>query len=105
AAADRLATILQFTTIIGLVEALFYLPSLLPLLVRHMQAADAASMALPPIWFAALYSWLLGLEHAALAAEARVGVLALLIAVATVLPMYLLSAGVMARRALESASQ
>jgi hypothetical protein len=100
--ADRLATALQLMAVVGLLEVLLYLPAVLPALVEHMRAGDAVAAWLPPVWFAALYSWMVVPESAVLFALAALGVAALMSVGIVVVPVYLVPAGLMARRALES---
>jgi hypothetical protein len=99
--ADRLATLVQFGAIVCLIEVFFYAPTVIPLLVRRMLAGDNVQW-LAPAWFTALYSLIVGSPRAVLVAQALTAVGALAGAIAIVLPLYLLPARIMARRALES---
>jgi hypothetical protein len=103
--ADRLATVLQLVAVIAMVEIFFYLPSVIPLLVRRMLEGGDAVRWMPATWFVALYSWIAGSPREVLADQAARGVLFLLGAAALVVPIYTLAAPVMARRALESQSR
>ena len=99
---ERLATVLQLATVAALAEVFFFIPSVLPALVNRMIDGDASAMALPPVWFAALYSWLVGTPHAALALPAALAPFAWAAAMGLVIPVYLLPAAVLARRTLET---
>lgn len=100
--ADRLASLLQFASVVALVEVFFYLPTVLPFLVQRMLIGGPAAVWLPPAWMTALYSVGVGTARSMLPVEARLALLALLVAAAAVYPAYLLPARLMARRALES---
>lgn len=99
---DRLATGLQLVTIVALVEVFFYLPSLLPTMVRLMSEGSAMALWLPSTWFGAIYNGLAGPRHPVYLGEAALGVVAMAGALLVVVPLYLLPARLMARRALES---
>lgn len=53
--ADRLALLLQFVTIVLLVETFLFLPSVLPNIIKAMQQGQATYAWAPPVWFTALY--------------------------------------------------
>jgi hypothetical protein len=57
-AADRLALILQFVTVVMLVETFLFLPSVLPNIIKAMQQGQASYGWAPPVWFAALFLWM-----------------------------------------------
>ena len=99
---ERLATLLQLITITALAEIFFFIPSVLPALVTRMIDGDPLARALPPVWFAALYSWLVGTPHAALASAAWMAPLAVATAIAVVVPLYLVPAAMLARRTVET---
>ncbi len=99
---ERLATLLQLITITALAEVFFFIPSVLPALITRMIDGDLLARALPPVWFAALYSWLVGTPHAALASAAWLAPLAFAAAIAVVVPVYLMPAAVLARRTVET---
>jgi hypothetical protein len=105
AIADRLALLLQFVTVLALVEIFFYLPLVLPMLVRRTVAVDPSWTDVPAVWFAAQYTAMVGFAPAAVSAHAFVAIQALGLALAIVVPVYLLPAPLMARRALESQSR
>jgi hypothetical protein len=99
---ERFATVLQLVIVAALAEVFFFLPSVLPALVNRMIDGDPVAMTLPPVWFAALYSWLVGTSHAALATPAALAPLAFAGGIGLAIPVYLLPAAVLARRTLET---
>jgi hypothetical protein len=56
--ADRLALVLQFVTIVMLVETFLFLPSVLPNIIKAMQQGQASYAWAPPVWFTALFLWI-----------------------------------------------
>jgi hypothetical protein len=56
--ADRLALVLQFVTIVLLVETFLFLPSVLPNIIKAMQQGQASYGWAPPVWFTALFMWM-----------------------------------------------
>ena len=56
--ADRLALVLQFVTIVMLVETFLFLPSVLPNIIKAMQQDQTAYAWAPPVWFTALFLWI-----------------------------------------------
>jgi hypothetical protein len=56
--ADRLALVLQFVTIVLLVETFLFLPSVMPNIVRAMQHDQTSYAWAPPVWFTALFLWM-----------------------------------------------
>jgi hypothetical protein len=103
--ADRLATVLQLVAIVALIEVFFYLPSVIPLLVRRMLEGGEAALWMPPAWFAAMYTVIVGTSREALSWQALLGAAVLVGGCSAVVPIYLLPARIMARRALESQSR
>jgi hypothetical protein len=102
--ANRLALVLQFATIVLLVETFLFLPSVLPNIIKAMQQGQASYGFAPPVWFTALYVWmaegggfLAGHVFTAVAATAAVTVLALIVSLAP--------AGWVGRRVLEVRSR
>ena len=55
--ASRLSIVLQFVTVVVLIDMLLFLPYVVLTIVRTLQAAGTGSLV-PPVWFAALYFWL-----------------------------------------------
>jgi len=99
---ERLATLLQLVTIFGLAEVFFFIPGLIPTLVDRLATGDRAVLLIPSMPFAALYAWLVGLDYPSLTFGALLAPLLLFASVAIVVPVYLGSARLLARRALES---
>jgi hypothetical protein len=99
-ASERLATSLQLAVVAAIVATFFFLPGILQTLVRHMLTSGTTSMMLPPVWFAALYTALVGSDNPVFANEALRGVVAFLCAAAVVVPAYLWPAALVARRTL-----
>ncbi len=99
---ERLATLLQLVTIAGLAEVFFFINGVIPALVERLAAGDRSALLIPSMPFAALYAWLVGLDYPALGFAALAAPLLLLAAVAIVVPLYLCSARLLARRALEA---
>ena len=56
--ADRLALVLQFVTIVLLVETFLFLPSVLPNIIKAMLQDHASYAWAPPVWFTALFLWM-----------------------------------------------
>jgi hypothetical protein len=102
AVTDRFATGLQLVTVVAIVEVFFYLPSILPVLVRLMMTGDTVAMWTPSTWFGALYGGLAGPRHAVFLGEASLGLVVLASTLTAIVPLYLLPSRLMARRALES---
>ena len=99
---DRLATLLQLVTIAGLAEVFFFIPGVIPALVDRLAVGDRAVLLIPPMPFAALYAWLVGLNYPSLLFGALLAPISLIASFAIVIPIYLCPAGLLARRALES---
>lgn len=99
---ERLATLLQLVTIFGLAEVFFFIPGVIPALVDRLAAGDRAALLLPSVPFAALYARLVGLHYPSLTFGALLAPLLLIASIAIVVPVYLCSARLFARRALES---
>ena len=57
--ADRLALVLQFVTIVMLVETFLFLPAVLPDIIKARCRRDAPrTHGSPPVWFTALFMWM-----------------------------------------------
>jgi hypothetical protein len=109
-----LGAALQLVTVVLMFETLFFLPGILDALVSRMMQGDATVALLPPVWFAALHAWFAGLAAAAdspaalaplLGDAALRGLLAFTVASAIVVPVYLVPARWLGRRALEKRSR
>ena len=106
--ADRLALVLQFVTIVMLVETFLFLPAVLPDIIKAVQEGRASYAWIPPVWFTALFMWMaegssfLG-GHIAKALSVTAGVTALAVFVSLV-PAAWLGRRVLEVRTLERAS-
>ncbi len=99
--ATRLAVVLQVVTFVLLVEVFFFLPAVLPTLMRGLQQGGTSYSLLPPIWFAALFARIA--EGRVVApGVAELSVTATLVAAIAAVLVTLVPAAWMARRALES---
>jgi hypothetical protein len=100
-----IGALLQIVTIVSMFEAFFFLPGILGSLATGVMSGDPAIAMFPPVWFAALHTWVVGhanqmLERAMLTGLAWFGVATLIIA-----PLYLVPARWLGRRALEKRSR
>ncbi|HEU5254872.1 MAG TPA: hypothetical protein VFU28_02715 [Vicinamibacterales bacterium] len=99
---ERLATAMQLLTIAALAEVFFFIPGVIPALVERLAAGDRTALLIPSVPFAALYAWLVGLRYPFLSVEALAAPLLLVLSAAIVIPTYLCSARLFARRALDA---
>lgn len=99
---ERLATILQIATIVGLAETFLFLPSVLPALVADMIQGGTRHAWLPPVWFGALYAVIAEGGRPHFAWLAQTGLAATFGATALALTVSLAPATLMGRRALET---
>jgi hypothetical protein len=99
-AGNWVAIALQLVAIISLVEVFFFLPAVLDYLVRAMLQGGEV-VFLPPVWFAALFSWIGGDLRPSLIALAQLALTLAAASAAVVAPLYLLSASRVARRVME----
>lgn len=97
-----LGVALQLVTVILLFEAFFFLPGVLGTLVKAVLNGDPAALAFPPVWFASMHASIAGSSHNVIADAARLGVLAFAAAALLTVPIYLLPARWVGRRALET---
>jgi hypothetical protein len=102
--AQRFAAGLQFLTVVGIVEIFFFLPGVLPALVKRVLAGEPGASALPPVWFAALDSLIVGSHQPVLVANARMAIGAFMASIVLVVGVYLVPARIVGRRALEESS-
>jgi len=100
-----LGAALQLVTVVLLVEVFFFLPGVLGTLVKAMLAGDPRAAAFPPVWFAAIHNWIGGSANPIIASGARVGAISFAMAAVVTVPVYLLPAAFLARRALERRSR
>jgi hypothetical protein len=100
-----LGALLQLLSVVLLVEVFFFLPGVLSTAVSRVTRGDPTLLSLPPVWFAALHAWLVGSANAMLEAAMIRGLIATAIAGFIVVPIYLLPARWLGRRALEKKSR
>ena len=98
--AARLAVAMQIVTFVLLVQVFFFLPGLLPGLLKDVLAGGTAYARLPPMWFAGLFLWLADGRTVAPGLVPS-AVLALLVSAAAAAAVTILPAGLMRRRDLE----
>lgn len=99
---DRLSFVLQLLTVAALVEVVFYMPALQPVLSQQVTSGQAAFATAPPAWFIALYTWMAGTSASPVRAMALQGVLITAGAAAMAIVLALAAARTLARRALEA---
>jgi hypothetical protein len=97
-----LGAALQLTTVVAMFEVFFFLPGIIGSLVKQVLAGDASMLMLPPLWFAAMHAWLSSAADGLLTLAAARGFLAFFVISLAVVPIYLLPARWLGRRALES---
>jgi hypothetical protein len=100
-----LGALLQLFSVVLLVEVLFFLPGVLGTAVSRVTRGDPTLLSLPPVWFAAMHAWLVGTANRQLEEAMIRGLVATAIAVAAVVPIYLLPARWLGKRALEKKSR
>jgi hypothetical protein len=83
----------------------FFLPGVLGTLAKAMLSGDATAAAFPPVWFASVHNWIGGSSRAVIESAASRALLASALAAAITVPMYLVPARWLARRALERRSR
>jgi hypothetical protein len=102
--ANKAALLLQFVTIVLLVETFLFLPYVVLKLVQVIQGADGSSSMLPPLWFASLYFWIAD-GREAFARQAMVAAVATAAAAFVAVLVSLGPAAWMGRRALHIRSR
>ncbi|HUE86306.1 MAG TPA: hypothetical protein VMO26_09535 [Vicinamibacterales bacterium] len=100
-----LGALLQIVTVVLLFEAFFFLPGILGTLATGVMRGDAAIAMFPPVWFAALHTWVVGHANQMLENAMLTGLVWFAVATLIVVPMYLLPARWLGRRALEQRSR
>ncbi len=102
--ADRLALVLQFVTIVMLVETFLFLPSVLPNIIKALLQDHASYAWAPPVWFTALFLWIAEgnsvLGRHAITAVSATGTVTVLVFLVSLLP-----SAWMGRRVLEVRSR
>lgn len=96
---------LQLLAVVLMFEVFFFLPGVLGTLLKAVRSNDPAALMFPPVWFAALHAWIAGEANAQLTSAAQRGALAFLAAALVVVPIYLVPAKWLGRRALERRSR
>ena len=106
--ADRLALVLQFVTIVMLVETFLFLPSVLPNIIKAMQQGQASYDWAPPVWFTALFLQMgeggSFLARHAITAVSATAVVAVLVVFVSLVPAAWVGRRVLEVRTLERAS-
>jgi len=100
-----LGAVLQLATVVLMFEVFFFLPKVLGTLITGVLRGDTLTAWFPPVWFAALHAWLAGSSSQLLEAAMLRGLAAFAISAAVVVPIYLLPARWLGRRALETRSR
>jgi hypothetical protein len=102
-----LGTALQLISVVLLVEVFFFLPGVLSTLVRAMLNGDPIAGAFPPVWFASVHNWIGGNTRAVIASASasRLAAFAFIVPALATVPVYLLPAKWLGRRALERRSR
>jgi hypothetical protein len=91
--------------VVAMFEAFFFLPGILGTLATGVMAGDPAMAMFPPVWFAALHAWVVGHANESLESAMLTGLLWFGVATITLVPMYLVPARWLGRRALEKRSR
>lgn len=97
--------LLQLVSVVLLVEVIFFLPGVLGTAVARVTSGDPMMLSLPPVWFAALHAWLVGTANQLLEQAMIRGLIAVALAMVAVIPVYLLPAKWLGKRALEKKSR
>jgi hypothetical protein len=100
-----LGAFLQLVTVVLLFEAFFFLPGILGTLAEGVMRGDTAVAMFPPVWFAALHAWVVGDANQMLERATLTGLSWFALATLVVVPIYLLPARWLGRRALEKRSR
>jgi hypothetical protein len=104
-AAKWAGALLQVVAVVAMFEAFFFLPGILGSLAAGVMAGDPAMAMFPPVWFAALHAWVVGHANEALEGAMLTGLLWFAVATIILVPMYLVPARWLGRRALEKRSR
>ena len=100
-----LGAVLQLVSVVLLVEVFFFLPGVLGTLVKAMLNGDPRAMAFPPVWFASIHNWIGGNTRAVIASASQTAVVVFVTSALLTVPVYLLPAKWLGRRALERKSR
>jgi hypothetical protein len=100
-----LGAALQLITVVLMFEVFFFLPGVLGTLGSRILSGDVTALWFPPVWFAALHAWVTGSANQLLENAMLRGLIAAAIATVVVVPIYLLPAAWLGRRALETRSR
>ena len=100
-----LGAVLQLVSVVLLVEVFFFLPGVLGTLVVAMLNGDPRAMAFPPVWFASIHNWIGGNTRAVVASASQTGVAVFAVSALLTVPVYLIPAKWLGRRALERKSR
>jgi hypothetical protein len=100
-----LGAVLQLVSVVLLVEVFFFLPGVLGTLVQAMLNGDPRAMAFPPVWFASIHNWIGGNTRAVIASASQTAVVVFVASALLTVPVYLLPAKWLGRRALERRSR
>ena len=100
-----IGAVLQIVTVVLMFEAFFFLPGVLGTLATGVMRGDPAIAMFPPVWFAALHTWVVGHANQMLEDAMITGLGWFAGATLLVVPMYLLPARWLGQRALEQRSR
>jgi hypothetical protein len=100
-----LGAVLQLVSVVLLVEVFFFLPGVLGTLVKAMLDADPRALSFPPVWFASVHNWIGGNTRAVIASASQTAVVAFVVSAILTVPVYLVPAKWLGRRALERKSR
>ncbi|MBA3271253.1 MAG: hypothetical protein H0T71_12165, partial [Acidobacteria bacterium] len=100
-----LGAALQLITVVLMFEVFFFLPGVLSTLGSRILSGDVTALWFPPVWFAALHAWVAGSANQLLEDATLRGLIAVAAATLVVVPIYLVPAGWLGRRALETRSR
>lgn len=100
-----LGAVLQLVSVVLLVEVFFFLPRVVSTLVDAMLDTDPRALSFPPIWFASIHNWIGGSTRAVIASASQTGVVVFVVSAILTVPVYLIPAKWLGRRALERKSR
>jgi len=100
-----LGAALQLITVVLMFEVFFFLPGVLGTLGSRILSGDVTALWFPPVWFAALHVWVAGSANQLLEDATLRALVAVAAATSVVVPIYLVPAAWLGRRALEKRSR